>query len=105
MLRIFASGGELTAPAREDPLDCLLCSSSVGRPTWDSPFGRGRPGWAIECARPSLDHLGSPIDAQGAAAATACVSHHEMKGASEAWSPRPIMGNSRRTLRRWCAST
>ena len=43
------------APAR---LPALACASVPGEPSWDSPFGRGRPGWHIECSAIALDHLG-----------------------------------------------
>ncbi len=84
MLRVFAErGGDPDRPGKEDPLDCLLWQlERPGEPAWDSPFGRGRPGWHIECSAIALDHLGSPIDVQGGGSDLA-FPHHEM-GASEA---------------------
>jgi len=43
---------------KKDPLDFVLWKSSkVGEPTWDSPWGGGRPGWHIECSCMSMKHL------------------------------------------------
>ena len=53
-----------------------------GEPAWDSPFGRGRPGWHIECSAIALDHLDAPLDVQGGGSDLA-FPHHEM-GAAEA---------------------
>ena len=84
MLSIFAErGGDPDRAGKEHPLDCLLwLSERPGDPSWDSPFGRGRPGWHIECSAIALDHLASPIDVQGGGSDLA-FPHHEM-GAAEA---------------------
>jgi L-cysteine:1D-myo-inositol 2-amino-2-deoxy-alpha-D-glucopyranoside ligase len=84
MLAIFAErGGDPERPGKEHPLDCLLWQiERPGEPSWDSPFGRGRPGWHIECSAIALDHLDSPLDVQGGGSDLA-FPHHEM-GASEA---------------------
>jgi L-cysteine:1D-myo-inositol 2-amino-2-deoxy-alpha-D-glucopyranoside ligase len=84
MLAIFAErGGDPDRPGKEHPLDCLLwLRERPGDPSWDSPFGRGRPGWHIECSAIALDHLPSPVDVQGGGSDLA-FPHHEM-GASEA---------------------
>jgi L-cysteine:1D-myo-inositol 2-amino-2-deoxy-alpha-D-glucopyranoside ligase len=84
MLAIFAErGGDPDRPGKEDPLDCLLWQlERPGEPAWDSPLGRGRPGWHIECSAIALDHLVAPIDVQGGGNDLA-FPHHEM-GASEA---------------------
>ena len=43
---------------KKDPLDFALWKSSKeGEPSWDSPWGRGRPGWHIECSVMSVKHL------------------------------------------------
>jgi L-cysteine:1D-myo-inositol 2-amino-2-deoxy-alpha-D-glucopyranoside ligase len=84
MLAIFAErGGDPDRPGKEHPLDCLLWQlERPGEPSWESPFGRGRPGWHIECTAIALDHLDSPLDVQGGGSDLA-FPHHEM-GASEA---------------------
>jgi cysteinyl-tRNA synthetase len=52
--------------AKEDPLDFALWKAAKpGEPAWDSPWGKGRPGWHIECSAMSLAHLGQPIDLHG----------------------------------------
>ena len=52
MLEVFADrGGDPDRPGKKDPLDCLLWQAErPGEPAWDSPFGRGRPGWHVECS-------------------------------------------------------
>jgi cysteinyl-tRNA synthetase len=52
--------------AKRDPLDFALWKAAKpGEPAWDSPWGRGRPGWHIECSAMTLAHLGVPIDLHG----------------------------------------
>jgi cysteinyl-tRNA synthetase len=52
--------------AKRDPLDFALWKGAKpGEPAWDSPWGRGRPGWHIECSAMTLAHLGTPIDLHG----------------------------------------
>lgn len=51
---------------KEDPLDFALWKAAKpGEPTWDSPWGPGRPGWHIECAAMSLGILGDNFDLHG----------------------------------------
>lgn len=51
---------------KEDPLDFALWKSAKpGEPSWDSPWGRGRPGWHIECSAMSEKHLPLPLDIHG----------------------------------------
>jgi cysteinyl-tRNA synthetase len=48
---------------KENPMDFVLWKSSKpGEPSWDSPWGPGRPGWHIECSAMNLHHLGEQID-------------------------------------------
>uniref|UniRef100_A0A7C5KI77 Cysteine--tRNA ligase n=1 Tax=Thermodesulfobium narugense TaxID=184064 RepID=A0A7C5KI77_9BACT len=52
-----------SSPYKENPLDFVLWKASKpNEPFWDSPFGKGRPGWHIECSAMSLKHFGSPFD-------------------------------------------
>jgi cysteinyl-tRNA synthetase len=54
------------APFKRDPADFVLWKPSTPElPGWDSPWGRGRPGWHIECSAMIEHHLGSPIDIHG----------------------------------------
>lgn len=51
---------------KRSPLDFALWKSSKpGEPTWDSPWGPGRPGWHIECSAMSTKYLGQPFDIHG----------------------------------------
>jgi cysteinyl-tRNA synthetase len=52
--------------AKRDPLDFVLWKAAKpGEPAWDSPWGRGRPGWHIECSAMSVDLLGPHFDIHG----------------------------------------
>ena len=48
---------------KEDPMDfCLWKGAKPGEPYWDSPWGKGRPGWHIECSAMACRYLGKTID-------------------------------------------
>jgi len=54
------------APYKRDPMDFVLWKpSSSEEPGWDSPWGRGRPGWHIECSAMAHDLLGPAFDIHG----------------------------------------
>jgi len=54
------------APYKRDPMDFVLWKpSDADLPGWDSPWGRGRPGWHIECSAMSYDLLGPSFDIHG----------------------------------------
>jgi len=54
------------APFKEDPMDFVLWKpSDDDLPGWDSPWGRGRPGWHIECSAMSHELLGDSFDIHG----------------------------------------
>ena len=54
------------APYKKDPADFVLWKpSDDDLPGWDSPWGRGRPGWHIECSAMSKKHLGESFDIHG----------------------------------------
>jgi cysteinyl-tRNA synthetase len=51
---------------KEDPMDFALWKEAKpGEPSWDSPWGKGRPGWHIECSAMSMKFLGDQIDIHG----------------------------------------
>ena len=51
---------------KRHPMDFALWKSSKpGEPSWDSPWGAGRPGWHIECSAMSMRHLGETFDIHG----------------------------------------
>ncbi|WP_049573267.1 cysteine--1-D-myo-inosityl 2-amino-2-deoxy-alpha-D-glucopyranoside ligase [Nonomuraea sp. SBT364] len=83
MLALFAErGGDPERPGKRDPLDWLLWRAErPGEPAWDSPLGRGRPGWHIECTSIALDNLGAGYDVAGGGS-DLIFPHHEC-GASE----------------------
>ncbi|MGI8331898.1 cysteine--1-D-myo-inosityl 2-amino-2-deoxy-alpha-D-glucopyranoside ligase [Actinomadura scrupuli] len=84
MAPLFAErGGDPERRGKKDPLDPMLWQAErPGEPAWDSPMGRGRPGWHIECCAISLEHLGMAFDIEGGGSDLA-FPHHEM-GASHA---------------------
>ena len=51
--------------AKKDPLDFAIWKFSDIEPLWDSPWGKGRPGWHIECSAMSLKYLGSNFEIHG----------------------------------------
>jgi len=54
------------AEEKEDPMDFALWKEAKpGEPSWDSPWGKGRPGWHIECSAMSMKFLGEQIDIHG----------------------------------------
>ncbi|MEE9389241.1 MAG: cysteine--tRNA ligase, partial [Paracoccaceae bacterium] len=54
------------APYKEDPMDFVLWKPSTeDLPGWDSPWGRGRPGWHIECSAMAFELLGAEFDIHG----------------------------------------
>lgn len=53
-------------PNKRAPIDFILWqAASPGEPTWESPWGPGRPGWHIECSAMSMRYLGPTIDIHG----------------------------------------
>lgn len=59
-------GGDPNDSRKKAPLDFLLWQKSAsGEPWWDSPWGKGRPGWHIECSAMINQYLGSQIDIHG----------------------------------------
>jgi cysteinyl-tRNA synthetase len=54
------------APYKKNPMDFVLWKpSSADLPGWDSPWGRGRPGWHLECSAMSWKYLGETFDIHG----------------------------------------
>lgn len=83
MRTLFAErGGDPDRPGKRDPLDSLLWRAErPGEPAWPSPFGRGRPGWHIECTAIALTELGAGFDVQGGGS-DLIFPHHEMCASS-----------------------
>ncbi len=60
---ILAGARIEVAPYKKDPTDFVLWKPSTPeQPGWESPWGRGRPGWHIECSAMSFKHLGASFD-------------------------------------------
>ncbi len=82
MLALFAErGGDPDRPGKTDPLDALMWRASrPGEPSWESPFGPGRPGWHVECAAIALSRIGTGLDIQGGGT-DLIFPHHEFTAA------------------------
>jgi len=93
MRALFAErGGDPDREGKRDPLDSLLWRAErPGEPAWESPFGRGRPGWHVECSAIALEHLGMGFDVQGGGS-DLIFPHHEMSasGAQVATGEHPF---------------
>jgi L-cysteine:1D-myo-inositol 2-amino-2-deoxy-alpha-D-glucopyranoside ligase len=78
MLALAAErGGTPTDLRQRNPLDFILWQPSADdEPTWDSPFGPGRPGWHIECSAMSWHHFGATLDLHGGGS-DLIFPHHE----------------------------
>ena len=72
------------APYKQDPADFVLWKPSPPElPGWDSPWGRGRPGWHIECSAMSQHYLGTTFDIHGGGQ-DLIFPHHENEAAQSA---------------------
>jgi len=70
-------GNQPDDPNKHHPLDFVLWQAAVeGEPSWDSPWGPGRPGWHIECSTMATDMLGETIDVHGGGS-DLVFPHHE----------------------------
>jgi len=76
---------------KESPLDFALWKASKpGEPAWDSPWGKGRPGWHIECSAMSTKYLGQPFDIHGGGLDLVFPHHENEIAQSEAAAARPF---------------
>jgi L-cysteine:1D-myo-inositol 2-amino-2-deoxy-alpha-D-glucopyranoside ligase len=90
-------GGHPEDPNKDDPLDFVLWQRSApGEPWWDSPWGRGRPGWHIECSTMARRLLGQPVDVHGGGT-DLIFPHHE----SELAQAEGVPGRPRPFVRQW----
>jgi L-cysteine:1D-myo-inositol 2-amino-2-deoxy-alpha-D-glucopyranoside ligase len=82
MLELAAeNGGNPDDPHKRDPLDFVLWQPSApGEPWWESLWGRGRPGWHIECSALAMRELGTTIDLHGGGT-DLIFPHHECEAA------------------------
>ena len=90
MLKLAAErGGHPEDPHKGDALDFVLWQAwQPGEPWWESPWGRGRPGWHIECSTMSRRLLGQPVDVHGGGS-DLIFPHHESELAQAEVVPGP----------------
>lgn len=83
--RELRADGQGLEDRKRDPLDFALWKAAKpGEPSWDSPWGPGRPGWHIECSAMSEKYLGLPFDIHGGGADLAFPHHENERAQSEA---------------------
>lgn len=77
---------------KENPLDFALWKASKpGEPAWDSPWGKGRPGWHIECSVMSMKYLGENFDIHGGGMDLIFPHHENEIAQSEAATGKPFV--------------
>ena len=70
---------------KRDPLDFALWKAAKpGEPSWESPWGAGRPGWHIECSAMAKKHLGDTVDLHGGGIDLLFPHHENERAQSEA---------------------
>ncbi len=76
---------------KRDPLDFALWKASkAGEPAWDSPWGKGRPGWHTECVAMVFKHLGETIDIHGGGLDLVFPHHENEIAQAEAITGKPF---------------
>lgn len=82
MATLFAErGGDPDRPGKRNPLDALIWRAArPGEPSWDAPFGAGRPGWHVECSAIASNRLAGHFDIQGGGS-DLIFPHHEFSAA------------------------
>jgi L-cysteine:1D-myo-inositol 2-amino-2-deoxy-alpha-D-glucopyranoside ligase len=82
LARAAEHGGNPDDPQKRDPLDFVLWQPSLpDEPAWESRWGRGRPGWHVECSALVLRELGETIDLHGGGS-DLVFPHHECEAAA-----------------------
>ncbi|MGO1950014.1 MAG: cysteine--1-D-myo-inosityl 2-amino-2-deoxy-alpha-D-glucopyranoside ligase [Mycobacteriaceae bacterium] len=82
MAEFFAErGGDPDRPGKRHPMDALVWRAHRdGEPSWESPFGAGRPGWHVECSAIATNRLGASFAIQGGGSDLR-FPHHEFSAA------------------------
>ncbi|MBN2557100.1 MAG: cysteine--tRNA ligase [Anaerolineales bacterium] len=76
---------------KESPVDFALWKSAKpGEPSWESPWGKGRPGWHIECSAMALTYLGEEIDIHGGGNDLVFPHHENEIAQSECFTGKPF---------------
>jgi len=77
--------------AKEHPMDFALWKAAKpGEPSWESPWGKGRPGWHIECSAMNLAELGEQIDIHGGGNDLIFPHHENEIAQSESFNGKPF---------------
>lgn len=76
--------------AKNDPLDFALWKFSEEDPSWNSPLGRGRPGWHIECSSMSIKYLGENFEIHGGGRDLIFPHHENEIAQSESYTSKPF---------------
>ena len=75
---------------KKDPLDFALWKFSDIEPVWESPWGKGRPGWHIECSAMSIKYLGENFDIHGGGRDLIFPHHENEIAQSESFTEHPF---------------
>ena len=77
---------------KRDPMDFALWKAAkLGEISWDSPWGKGRPGWHIECSAMCLKHIGKTVDIHGGGTELVFPHHENEILQSEAYNDVPFV--------------
>ena len=76
--------------SKENPLDFALWKFSDSKPSWNSPWGNGRPGWHIECSAMSIKYLGESFDIHGGGRDLIFPHHENEIAQSESFTGKPF---------------
>ncbi len=76
--------------AKNDPLDFAVWKFSDVEPVWDSPWGKGRPGWHIECSAMSIKYLGENFEIHGGGRDLIFPHHENEIAQSESYTDTPF---------------
>ncbi|MBK8442839.1 MAG: cysteine--tRNA ligase [Sphingobacteriales bacterium] len=86
------SGTRIDVDNRKERVEdfALWKSAKKGEPSWESPWGNGRPGWHIECSSMCIHHLGEQIDIHGGGTDLIFPHHENEIAQSEAYTGKPF---------------
>jgi len=76
--------------SKENPLDFVLWKFSDELPNWNSPWGKGRPGWHIECSAMSIKYLGDEFEIHGGGRDLIFPHHENEIAQSESFTGKPF---------------
>ena len=76
--------------SKENPLDFALWKFSDEQPNWESPWGKGRPGWHIECSAMSIKYLGTNFEIHGGGRDLIFPHHENEIAQSESFTSEPF---------------